>query len=84
MTKEKFYSKYGDVIVTFSHYYKFDFNYGAILSNGDKIRVTYGGNSDVIYRFECSNNEHISIKELKPYAGSVYVDSFEIESFCEY
>jgi hypothetical protein len=84
MTQQQFLDKYGDVEVTFSHYYKFTFTYAATLPDGSRLTVGVGGNSDDIYRFEVSNNEVATVCNLNPYQGSVYCDNREVEGFYEY
>lgn len=84
MTREEFYAKYGEVEVVFTSYYKFTFNYGAILADNRRLSVSYGGNSDEIYRHEVSVGGTIKIKYLEPYCGSVYDGSKEVESFYGY
>jgi hypothetical protein len=84
MTREEFYSKYGDVQVTFSHYYKFTFHYSATLPDGKHLTVGYGGNHDEIYRHEVSKDTQEKIRLLEPYMGSVYNEGKEIEDFYDY
>ena len=84
MTREEFYAKYGEVEVVFTSYYKFTFNYGAILPNNRRLSVGYGGNHDDIYRHEVSTGVPIKIKDLEPYSGSVYDGFNEVESFYDY
>lgn len=84
MTREEFYAKYGEVEVVFTHYYKFTFNYGALLPDGLRLSVGYGGNADEIYRHGVAVGEPIKIKDLLPYSGSVYVGFHEVESFYDY
>jgi hypothetical protein len=80
MTRSEFYAKYGDVVVTPDHYYKFTFSYRGTLENGDVIEVDYGGNSDQIYRFDVSVRDTIKVSQLEPYAGRVYREGNEVES----
>ncbi len=85
MTKDEFLNKYAGVLVTFSHYYKYTFTFKAVLPDGTRLSVGYGGNHDEIYRYELVNNEQIKIGALDPYTGSVYKDNGEeIESFYDY
>ena len=84
MTREEFYEKYGEVEVVFTSYYKFTFNYGALLPDGLRLSVGYGGNSDDIYRHEVGVGETIKIKDLNPYCGNVYVGLNEVDSFYDY
>ena len=84
MTRNEFMDKYGDVVVTFSNYYKYTFNYKAELPDGSLLVVSYGGNSEDIYRHEVGANSPEVVKTLAPYAGSVYRDGKESESFYDY
>ena len=84
MTKEEFIEKYGDVEVSFSSYYKFTFTYKAILEDGSTVFVDFGANSEDIYRHEVTSTGVETIKALDPYAGSVYKDGIEVESFYDY
>ena len=81
MTKEEFFEKYGDVKVTFSSYNKFTFTFSKVLSDGKKIVVEVGGNSDDIYRMEVSSGVEEFVRDLEPYSGSVYDGYKEVESF---
>lgn len=56
-------SKYGDVMVTFSSYYKYSFSYGADIEDGIRICLSIGDNADDIYRLSVNANP-ISIKQL--------------------
>lgn len=84
MTRQEFYEKYGEVIVEFAMYYKFTFSYTAKLPDGSSILVRVGGNSDDIYRMEVCTGDKIKIKDLMPYAGSVFKENVEIEEFYDY
>jgi hypothetical protein len=84
MTRQEFYEKYGDVEVTFSHYYKYTFTYTADLPGGGNLSCDYGGNHDEIYRFDMSATDKEKIKDLEPYAGRVYIDGDEVDSFYDY
>jgi hypothetical protein len=84
ITRAEFYEKYGDVEVTFSSYYKYTFEYSATLDDGKRIVVSYGGNSDEVYRHEVSSGFTETINALGPYAGNVYADGNCIEGFYDY
>lgn len=85
MTREEFYAKYGDVEVTFSSYYKFTFTYSAILPDGNRLTVGYGGNSEEIYRHEVVSGGSEILSTLHPYTGSVFdACGNEIEGFYDY
>ena len=84
MTKDEFIEAFGEIEVTFSHYYKYTFSYTADLPDGSKLSVSLGGNADDIYREEVSNNHKSSVSALSPYTGSVYKDEVEVCSFYDY
>ncbi len=84
MTRDEFLDKYGDVVVTFSSYYKYTFTFSAELPDGSTLSVGYGGNHDEIYRYELVNNEQTTVGKLWPYQGSVYKDGNLVEGFYDY
>ena len=84
MTRQEFYEKYGDLEVTFSHYYKFTFDFAAYLGEGKVVTVGVGGNAEDIYRFTVEPDTPVKISELEPYEGHVYEGTKEVESFYDY
>jgi hypothetical protein len=72
MTKEEFIEKYGDVLVTFSSYYKYSFSFTGTFGD-QRIEVSIGGLE--------VGTESRSIRELDPTSGSVYENGKEVESF---
>lgn len=84
MERKEFIKKYGEVEVTFSHYYKYTFTFTGVLENGSIISVDIGGNADDIYREEVSNDEKQVVSHLEPYAGRVYNQGKEVHSFYDY
>ena len=85
MTRDEFIEKYGDVVVTFSHYYKYTFTFKTVLPNGMILSVGYGGDHHDIYRYDLVNNEQIRVEDVYPYVGSVYEDGGKVlESFYDY
>lgn len=62
-TIEEVVSKYGDVLVTFSSYYKYSFFFGADIEDGIHIGLSIGGCADDVYRLSV-NTDPISIKQL--------------------
>lgn len=84
ITKAEFYDKYGDVLVQFSGYYKYAFSYKATLPDGKRIVVDYGGNTGDIYRHDVSPEGLQAIRNLDPYAGTVYEGTKIVEEFYEY
>ena len=84
MERKEFIEKYGDVEVTFSHYYKYTFTYATELQDGSKLSVGFGGHHDDIYHAEVSNNDKQLVRNLDPYIGSVYKDGGKVCSFYDY
>jgi hypothetical protein len=84
MTRTEFYEKYGEVLVTFSSYYKYTFTYRAELPDGQALTVGYGGQADEIYRFDVAPNVPVKVIDLYPYCGSIYKNGKEIEGFYDF
>lgn len=85
MTAAEFISKYGNVTVKFSSYYKYTFTYTGKLPDGSEISIDYGGNSDQIYRQDVVPDKEYTVSEIMPYAGRVDgPDGSEVDSFYDY
>ncbi len=85
MTREEFYEKYGNYVVTFSSYYKYTFNYSANIADDKKIMVSYGGNAEQIYRYYVNPTSRDTVRNIEPYFGVVTdKDGKEIDSFYDY
>lgn len=84
ITREEFYEKYGDVLVSFSNYYKYTFTYDATLQDGKRLTVGYGGDPSQIYRHDVRRDSTETVSQLGPYTGSVYEDGEEVEGFYDY
>lgn len=85
MTREEFYKKYGEVEVIFSTYYRYTFNYIAVLPDGKLLVVSYrGGNSGDIYRHEVTAGRFEKVINIQPFKGEVYEGTKEIEGFYDY
>lgn len=87
MTKEKFIEKYGDILVTFTDYYKYTFTFKGTTRDGKTIVVDVGTDSDSIYRFEVAAGVPKTIRDLDPYSGQVVesTDPYRMgDSFYEY
>lgn len=69
--ESKFLEKYGKVVVKFSSYYKYVFNYKATLPNGDIIFAQVGGDVNSIYKNEVCNDDETSIEDLYAFAAEV-------------
>jgi hypothetical protein len=82
MSYEEFIETYGDIVVTFSSYYKYCFRYAATLENGNRLTVEIGGDTTDIYRLEVYNNESLTIRDLEPMGGWMSdKDGVSIENF---
>ena len=57
MTQEQIIEKYGDVVLDFTHYYKYVFYYIGTAEDGTTIFADFGGNGDDIYRAEFGPKE---------------------------
>ena len=75
MTREEFYTKYGDVKVKFNGYWKYTFVYKGEV-NGEPISIQVGGTSDAIYRFDVVADRIETVAELQPYSGRCGDDGF--------
>ena len=64
LTEDEFLKKYGDTTVKFSYYYKFIFEFIGVSKDGEMIRVTVGGSSDDIYRFDVNPDKEYYISDL--------------------
>ena len=56
LTKEEAFARYSQVELWFSHYYKFMFTFTGTASDGAKIYIDVGGDSDEIYRMSVESN----------------------------
>ena len=83
LDKNEFYTKYGDVEVKFSGYYKYVFTYDAVLPSGQRLRVWYGGDSGEIYKHDVTADEYRSVRSLCPYAGYIHSGEEIVEEFYE-
>lgn len=85
MTFNEVLEKYGDVKLTFSYYYKYQFHYVGYTEDGTKISASVGGDSSDIYRHEVHNNETQSLSVLFPHSveitkdGNTIVSLYDIE-----
>lgn len=83
ISKNQFIEKYGEIVVKFISYYKFIFTYEAVMSDGRKITIQYGGNSDDIYRHSVNSETLESIRSIDPSSGYVYENEELVERFYE-
>lgn len=84
MTREEFYTKYGDIRVKFSSYYKYTFTFVGHLLDGKMLVCDYGGNHDEIYRYSVGADTTFTVSELEPYAGCIWDNGTELEGFYDY
>lgn len=83
MTRKEFIEKYGDVVVTFSSYYKYSFTYVGKLADGSMIACSVGGCHDDIYRMDVNTNP-ITIANLEPYSGTVTSNGQLVDDFYDF
>lgn len=60
MNEEELVEKYGDVVLAFSGYFKYEFHYRGIAPDGKRLSITVGGNDEDIYRMMLSDEETVS------------------------
>lgn len=86
LSRKEFYEKYGDVVVSFDSYYKYDFEFVGVTPEGYVIEVGYGGDADEIYRYDLAHNETGTVNNINPYKGIVTDPKtrVEIDSFYDY
>ena len=84
ISKNEFIKRHGDVVLTFSSYYKYTFTYSATFEDGSSLTASIGGNSDEIYRLDVANNEQIKLANLDPYSAYLYKDKKEVYGFYDY
>jgi hypothetical protein len=76
ITMEEFMKEYGDTIVKFSSYYKYEFTFYSVEGtvDGHGIRLVAGGNADDIYRFDVYAHQEYKASELYPRYAYVFRD----------
>lgn len=85
MTREEFYTKYGDVKVKFDFYYKYVFHYIGILEGGLFLNCQYGGNNEAIYRHAVRAGCEETVRSLQPITGYIVnLKGEEVDSFYDY
>jgi hypothetical protein len=83
LTQNEFISKYCLDKVNFYSYFNYIFIFEGVTTDGCRITVSVGGQSDDIYRMEVSNDMEYTIGAIYPFAGSIYKDGVLIEGFYE-
>jgi hypothetical protein len=63
-TKEEVIEKFGGIELAFSSYYKYSFNFTFKDETLD-IYGSFGGSHDDIYRYDCSPNKKVLIKDFQ-------------------
>lgn len=67
LTKEEVLAAYGDVPLTFSHYYKYQFTFSGEAPDGVTIYATFGdGSSDGIYKTSIKSTTTMTLNEDEP------------------
>jgi hypothetical protein len=80
LTRAQFNERYEEVLVRFSSYYKFRFQFVAELEGGRRLVVGVGGDSDDIYRLSVGTDP-ILVEDLPIDTGDVYEGSTHVETF---
>jgi len=70
ITGERLRDEFGDVMVRFSSYYKYQFSFGADLPDGRRLLAYVGGDHDSIYRLSVGTEE-IAVKLLYADEGCI-------------
>lgn len=83
MTKDEFYEKYGEALVTLDSYYKFQFEFKGTLPDGKVVCVSLGGNADDIYREKIQAGVDNKVSWIEPNSGTVYNGNIIVDSFDE-
>lgn len=78
MTKEEAISKYGDVPLKFSSYYKYSFRFSGVAEDGAAISISVGGDSDDIYKFEVNSETVLKLKDEDYRYASIDKDGKEV------
>ena len=63
MTKKQIMEKYGDVPLDFVSYYKYEFAFVGKAPDGARVGMTYGGDSNDIYKYEVSASKTVTLRE---------------------
>lgn len=71
ITKAEFMERYGDVLVSFSSYYKYTFYFRGIAENGETITCSIGSSSDDIYKLDVQAGEKKTIRLLDAQDGDI-------------
>ena len=66
MTTEEIFKKYGDIELSFRHYYKYSFMFKGETPEGETVFAYIGGDADDIYRLDLDYNETGTISNLEP------------------
>jgi hypothetical protein len=80
LEKSEVLAMYGDVLLTFSSYYKYSFTFSGVAEDGAAISATVGGDSNNIYRFSVTPASKITLNTESHYAASVHRGDEEIWS----
>lgn len=81
LTREEFYEKYGDEKVMFNDYFKCVFSFYAQLPDGRILNCQVGGNLESIYEFHVDRQMRVRLRDLEPFAGSIYGEGGEGDHF---
>ena len=86
MTKEDFIEEYGDIVVSYSGYRKFQFTFIGETADSTPIVILIGGSSAEIYGMEIDCNETAVIRDMEMiYCKMIYGRvGFPDESIAEF
>ena len=84
LTQAEFYEKYGDEIVAFNVYSKYVFHFFTKLPDDRILNCQVGGDPESIHEFYADYQMRIRLRDLKPYACSIYGKTGEEEYFYNY
>ena len=81
LTKEEFLERYGNILVKFESYYKYEFVFSAKLADNTKIEIIVGGTPEKIYKFTVNASDEVCIISLDFTAARIYYEQREIISY---
>lgn len=83
MTKEQILEKYGNVKLTFKHYYKYTFTFSGVADDGAIISTHIGGDSGDIYKMSVSAENEETLINLYAECATVTLNGQEVGSYDE-
>jgi len=83
MTKEQILDKYGEVVLKFTNYFKYEFYFLGVTENGTQIFTSIGGTSCSIYNIDVSSDAKETLLSLEPEWVSITFKGKELASYDE-